>query len=103
MYDLGGKNQDQEVLQFVKELIALRKNWQNILSQGNLHWLVVNEQNGQLTLERSLDNHKLQAVFNTGSAEIIMEKTGEILLANREKENETNLCIQEKGFVLLKV
>lgn len=98
-----GKNQDQELLQFVKELIALRKNWQDILSQGSMDWLVINEQNGQLTLERRLDDHKLQAVFNTGSAELVLEKTGEVLLANRGKENDKKLYIQEKGFVLLKV
>ncbi|GMA46204.1 hypothetical protein GCM10025854_27590 [Tetragenococcus muriaticus] len=97
------KEQDQDLLQFVKKLIALRKSWQKVLSQGSMEWTVVNEQNGQLILERRLADHKLQAVFNTGKAEIILDKNGEVLLANRGKVNETNLYIQEKGFMVLKV
>ncbi|KFN93413.1 neopullulanase [Tetragenococcus muriaticus PMC-11-5] len=97
------KEQDQDLLQFVKKLIALRKSWQKVLSQGSMEWTVVNEQNGQLILERRLADHKLQAVFNAGKAEIILDKNGEVLLANRGKVNETNLYIQEKGFMVLKV
>ncbi|MDN6128219.1 MAG: glycoside hydrolase family 13 protein, partial [Tetragenococcus halophilus] len=38
--------QDQELFQFVKKLIALRKNWQKMISQARMDWKEANEETG---------------------------------------------------------
>ncbi|MDN6725744.1 MAG: glycoside hydrolase family 13 protein, partial [Tetragenococcus halophilus] len=58
--------QDQELFQFVKKLIALRKNWQKMISQARMDWKEANEETGLLILERKLNGETLQAIFNTG-------------------------------------
>lgn len=94
------KRQDQELLQFVKQLIALRKNWQKIVSQGTIHWCEINEQNGLLILERKLSGKTLRATFNTGEQKITLEERGEVIFTNLTEQTEQKTVIQEKGFLI---
>jgi len=95
--------QDQELFQFVKKLIALRKTWQKIISQVAMNWKETNEENGLLILERHLDGKTLQAIFNTGKQEIHLAKTGEILFSNLSQQEGQRVTLQAKGFLVLKI
>ncbi|MCT8311081.1 alpha-glycosidase [Tetragenococcus halophilus] len=95
--------QDQELFQFVKKLIALRKNWQKMISQARMDWKEANEETGLLILERKLDGKTLQAIFNTGKQEINLAKTGEILFSNLSQQKVQSITLQAKGFLVLKI
>lgn len=95
--------QDQELFQFVKKLIALRKNWQKMISQARMDWKEANEETGLLILERKLDGKTLQAIFNTGKQEMNLAKTGEILFSHLSQQKVQRITLQAKGFLVLKI
>ncbi|MCF1676042.1 glycoside hydrolase family 13 protein [Tetragenococcus halophilus] len=95
--------QDQELFQFVKKLIALRKNWQKMISQARMDWKEANEETGLLILERKLDGKTLQAIFNTGKQEMNLAKTGEILFSHLSQQKVERITLQAKGFLVLKI
>ncbi len=68
-----------------------------------MNWKEVNEQNGLLILERRLDGETLQALFNTGKQEIVLEKTGETLFSNLSQQEGQWVSLQAKGFLVLKI
>lgn len=94
--------QDQDLLQFVKRLIALRKNWQEILSQGETIWQEVDEQAGLLILKRQLNGKTLQAIFNTGKKTIPLPREGQVLLSNLSEQKGQKNTVFAKGFLILK-
>lgn len=95
--------QDQELFQFVKKLIALRKTWQKMISQARMDWQETNEENGLLILERKLNGETLQAIFNTGKQEMNLAITGEILFSHLSQQKVERITLQAKGFLVLKI
>ncbi|MDN6152631.1 MAG: glycoside hydrolase family 13 protein [Tetragenococcus halophilus] len=95
--------QDQELFQFVKKLIALRKNWQKMISQARMDWKEANEETGLLILERKLNGETLQAIFNTGKQEMNLAITGEILFSHLSQQKVERITLQAKGFLVLKI
>lgn len=93
--------QDQEMHQFMKTLIALRKKYYKIFSEGTLNWRKVED--SCIFFERQLGEQKIYGIFNTSERNIHFEKSGEILLASQEKLTEdSEHVLSNKGFVLIK-
>ncbi|KAF1305317.1 alpha-glycosidase [Enterococcus saccharolyticus] len=89
--------QDLDLHQFVKELIAIRKDYQKVFSEGKMIWQSVSEETGEIIFTRELDGVVIQGIFNTGSEVYTIKDTGEVLLANGVAEAK----IAPKGFILL--
>ncbi|WP_348921106.1 glycoside hydrolase family 13 protein [Enterococcus rotai] len=69
-----GEQQDLEMYEFVKALIAFRKTHQPVLSEGKLRWLETNEKTGLIDFAYEYDGKMLHGIFNTGQAPIYLEK-----------------------------
>lgn len=63
------KGQDQEMLAFMKELIALRKAHTDLFAYGSMNWRV-DDQQQVIWLERTYQGVTLKAVFNEGGQDI---------------------------------
>lgn len=95
--------QDQDMFQFFQTLVAFRKNWQPILSAGQLKWEVVEDKSGMIRISRETKAGKLTGVFNTG---VIGEEakhvavSGEVLVSNLSVTVAQEAIISPKGFVI---
>ncbi|MEC1634506.1 glycoside hydrolase family 13 protein [Bacillus mojavensis] len=62
------EKQNQEMHTFMKRLIALRKQENTVLTEGNLEWNLLDDQNNFIRFSRTLDEKKLIYFFNQGDA-----------------------------------
>ncbi|MFP7232853.1 glycoside hydrolase family 13 protein [Bacillus subtilis] len=62
------EKQNQEMLTFMKRLIALRKQENTLLTYGDLDWNLLDDQNDFFCFSRTLDEKKLIYFFNQGNA-----------------------------------
>ncbi|MBV5122102.1 glycoside hydrolase family 13 protein [Bacillus halotolerans] len=62
------EKQNQEMLTFMKRLIALRKQENTLLTYGDLEWNLLDDQNDFIRFSRTLDEKKLIYFFNQGNA-----------------------------------
>lgn len=63
------EKQDREMLLFTQKLIKLRKDYQEILSKGSLHWLETNDSSA-IGFSRELGKHAIIFIFNHGDKEV---------------------------------
>ena len=90
--------QDQEFLAFTKELIQLRKQYQEVLSSGTLEFIQADDEKEFIGFKRENDKQVLTAYFNRGNQlQSYPKKAEQILVMSRLSEDQ----IQEKGFVVL--
>lgn len=90
--------QDQEFLAFTKELIQLRKQYQEVLSSGTLEFIQADDEKEFIGFKRENDKQVLTAYFNRGNQlQSYPKKAEQILAMSRLSEDQ----IQEKGFVVL--
>ncbi|KGL46507.1 alpha-glycosidase [Listeria sp. SHR_NRA_18] len=66
--------QDQEMLAFMKKLIAFRKTNQKTLTYGDLVWHIVDDENRIVAFSRTLDDKRLTFIFNQGSEAKTIQK-----------------------------
>ena len=95
------EKQDRELHQFVKDLIAVRKKYHRVFSEGTLHWKQVSEESGVLIFERLLDGILLRGVFNTGMRATRVDLIGQIILANSAAATDKIVALEPGGFVLM--
>ncbi|MGG0774736.1 glycoside hydrolase family 13 protein [Bacillus rugosus] len=62
------EKQNQGMLRFMKRLIALRKQENVLLTEGNLEWNLLDDQNHFISFSRTLDEKTLMYFFNQGDA-----------------------------------
>lgn len=62
------EKQNQEMHTFMKRLIALRKQENTVLTEGNLEWNLLDDQNNFIRFSRTLDEKILIYFFNQGYA-----------------------------------
>ncbi|SJZ65027.1 Glycosidase [Pilibacter termitis] len=93
------EKQDVDLFAFFKKLIAFRKENSQLLSEGELHWSVVDEEKGIIQLIRTLGESKMIGTFNTGE-EVVKGEFGEIILTNLAAHVDSKVEIAPKGFVL---
>lgn len=90
--------QDQEFLDFTKELIQLRKAYQEVLSLGSLEFLLADDDEAFVGFKRETETQVLTAYFNRGKHNQTYPKTQkQEIVMSRLGGTE----IQEKGFVVL--
>ena len=93
------EQQDLQMLEFVKELIGLRRNKQKILSEGTIHWKKADEETGVIVFERRLADTVLKGVFNTGQEPAYIKKET-VVFSNLVHAGE-QLEIQPRGFAII--
>lgn len=96
------EEQDRTFLSFMKELISLRKENQQILSEGSLEFDVLDNENKVIVFTRETSAGKIQAAFNHGGKEYNMTKDGVVLLSQSVTNTDTDYVIPSQGFVIIK-
>lgn len=96
------KDQDLEMLHFMKRLIAFRKAYNQILSVGDTIWHDVRDEEHLIGFKRVLDSQKLFFYFNQNknAATIeLPENSKEVFthLANKERKN---VLLEQHGFII---
>lgn len=93
------ERQDQEFLVFTKELIQLRKEYQEVLSLGILEFIQAEDETEFIGFKRENDKQVLTAYFNRGKqCQVYSKNQGQVLAMSRLADEET---VHEKGFVVL--
>lgn len=88
----GIEDQDQDMYAFVKNLIKIRRDNDMELSESDLIWELVDQENGVIELQRG----NLKAFFNAGAKAVEFNKDKNILLSNLVNEN----IVEPKGFII---
>ena len=86
-----------DMLNFMKELIQLRKNVSDIIQHGNYSLKEIKPD--VVSLEWDYDGQKVQAIFNQ-SAENYLVESDSVALASHCQERDNQLVILPKGFVI---
>ncbi|MGW8264047.1 alpha-glycosidase, partial [Bacillus sp. LR--39] len=61
------EKQNQDMLRFMKRLIALRKQENTLLTEGHLEWNLLDDKNDFISFSRTLDEKILIYFFNQGN------------------------------------
>lgn len=84
--------QDQVMYQFVKKMIAFRKENSELLSKGQIKWLKVDDKQKVIEIERQMKGKSVRAIFNFGQNNISLNVKQNIVLKQNFKNG--NLCPQ---------
>jgi glycosidase len=93
------ENQDQDMFDFVKELIALRHDYQEILTNGNISWDIVDEKSGLITFTREYNDEFLTCTFNSGEDEVIT-LCENVIFNNQATINDDEAILEPRGFII---
>ena len=96
------EKQDLQLFEFVKQLIALRRENQFTLCEGSLEWQKVDTSTGTLIFSRDISNEKIIGIFNTGNHSIFEQASDEILMLQLANIKGDSIAIEPNGFVILK-
>ena len=96
------EKQDLVFLEFTKQLIALRKENQGILSYGNIEFNVLENEDKFVGFTRSDENGTIQSYFNKGKNNQIVSATEAVLMSQNVDKTENGYVIKENGFLILK-
>ncbi|MEI1423065.1 glycoside hydrolase family 13 protein [Bacillus cabrialesii] len=80
------EKQNQDMLRFMKRLIALRKQEHTLLTEGNLEWILLDDQNDLISFSRTLNEKTLIYFFNQGDG------TRHVSLRDLNIERNKNIC-----------
>lgn len=78
--------------QFVKKMIAFRKENSELLSKGQIKWLKVDDKQKVIEIERQMKGKSVRAIFNFGQNNISLNVKQNIVLEQNFKNG--NLCPQ---------
>lgn len=96
------EEQDQDMFDFFQNMVALRKEWQPILSEGRMDWQKADEDSGMVVLARESADGKILGIFNTGTVtQEIPVPRYKLLTGNLATVEEERVLISPKGFLLL--
>ncbi|EAE2041268.1 alpha-glycosidase [Listeria monocytogenes] len=96
--------QNQDMLAFTKQLIALRKDNQAIITSGELTWLEASSETGITAFSKELNGEKLHFLFNQTKKDqdfTISFANTAIDIWNNQAVSD-NLTIPAKGFLVIK-
>ncbi|MHC5269422.1 glycoside hydrolase family 13 protein [Enterococcus sp. LJL98] len=97
------ERQDLDLLQFTKELIAVRRRYAKVLSEGQVHWKEVHAETGEIIFERRLKDVTIQGIFNTGANPIKVTKKGDVLFQHLAQSKKDERIVEPKGFLCLQI
>ena len=97
------EEQSSSMLQFMKNAIAMRREYADLLNDGTLEWGQLSNKYRYFTLIREYDGQKLFCLFNFGygSVKVVIPQNSEIVLSQNLMEDENKIA--QNGFVILKV
>lgn len=92
-------HQDEKMYQFVQRLVMFRKNYANLLSQGDLCWTKIDDQQKVIEIQRKDGNNKIRAIFNWGSQAVAIDvsQREQVLMEQNLKSDTLNT----NGLVIL--
>ncbi|WP_071130252.1 glycoside hydrolase family 13 protein [Enterococcus timonensis] len=90
--------QDSDMLDFTKKLIALRKDFAELLSTGHTTW-EIDDQNDFIKMEKTDGTQTITAYFNEGNKEQMISK-GHLICQQNVQESENDLTIGTHGFAI---
>lgn len=96
------EKQDLQLLSFVKQLIAFRRENQFTLCEGTLEWQKIDTATGTLIFSRDIPDERIIGIFNTGDHSIFEYSTGEALMLHLANITDEGITIEPNGFVILK-
>ena len=97
------EEQSSSMLQFMKNAIAMRRKYADLLNDGTLEWGQLSNKYRYFTLIREYDGQKLFCLFNFGygSVKVVIPQNSEVVLSQNLMEDENKIA--QNGFVILKV
>ncbi len=94
--------QDTQMLDFTKKLIAFKKENNDILSTGETIWEKVSDETNQIILKRQEKNAQITAYFNEGESDFIIDTRGKLLLSQNAFQEENTFTLKRHGFVIVR-
>jgi cyclomaltodextrinase len=93
--------QDLDMLAFTKQLISIRKKYQDILSLGDITWDVSRAEEGLISFTRELNGESLTFIFNQASEEKKVPTTAtHDVFENRDISGE--ISVPKEGFKIVR-
>lgn len=92
--------QDLELFTFFQQMIAMRKENQELVTYGTLNWLEVDDENKVVVVERSNEHAKITGIYNQGTTEKEYEVSGNIALENLVSKDTNKVTIAPGGFLI---
>ena len=93
--------QDLDLKEFVKSLIALRKKYAAVFSGGTIDWTGTSFETGLIRLACRLDEQTIYGIFNTGQETQFVDRTDrEVLLSSFIEIASEQIMVLPKGFLL---
>lgn len=96
------EKQDLQLLSFVKQLIAFRRENQFTLCEGTLAWQKIDTTTGTLIFSRDIPDERIIGIFNTGNHSIFEYSSGEALMLHLANVTDEGITLEPNGFVILK-
>ena len=96
------ENQDLDFLEFTKQLVALRRAEQLILSYGTLTFETLNNEDSYVEFTRETTDGSLKGYFNKGTKNQVISSDTNILLSQNIEKTEAGYLIKENGFIISK-
>ncbi|WP_088825930.1 glycoside hydrolase family 13 protein [Listeria goaensis] len=93
--------QDLEMLAFTKRLIAIRKEYQALISRGELIWDISRVQEGLVIFKRELDGEALTFIFNQAKEEKAVRVEAGVDVFHDEKLG-AEVIVPKEGFRIVK-
>lgn len=93
--------QDLDMRDFMKQLIAFRKEYADTITFGEIEWLKIDDKKQQIKLKKTYQNQQIYGYFNEGETPLSISVKGDILLSeNADNKGADSYTIKEHGFVL---
>ncbi|MFW7432561.1 glycoside hydrolase family 13 protein [Vagococcus carniphilus] len=96
------ENQDLDFLEFTKQLVALRRAEQPILSYGSLTFETLNNEDSYVEFTRKSVDGSIKGYFNKGTKNQVVSGDTNILLSQNIDKTEAGYLIKENGFIISK-
>lgn len=96
------EKQDLTYLEFVKQLVALRKAQQTVLSYGALTFETLNNEDKYLEFTRQNGDNVLKGYFNKGTKTQEVSVNSTIILSQNVEVTTEGYLIKENGFIISK-
>ncbi|MGX7014367.1 glycoside hydrolase family 13 protein [Vagococcus silagei] len=96
------EKQDLVFLDFMKDLIAFRKEQQKVLSYGTLTFEELDNENQFIQCSRSFEGQTIAGLFNAGNNEVEREFFGEVALSQNVDIVGKKAVIKKNGFLITK-
>ncbi|MDT2832671.1 glycoside hydrolase family 13 protein [Vagococcus carniphilus] len=96
------ENQDLDFLEFTKQLVALRRAEQPILSYGTLTFETLNNEDNYVEFTRKSADGSIKGYFNKGTKNQVVSVKNTIIMSQNIEKTSDGFLIKENGFIIAK-